>query len=223
MPNLAASAQGSSDVFGFWGGLAHGAHIGAANVGQALWALPRWTGVTGLVGLEPLLQQRDAWVEDEWSRIFQPEGWSGTIAEGAANVSADAAYNVFADAAIGKLFEWGGSFFGASQVAPGASQALTQSEASALSKIRNILTNNFKSGPFGDVAGATSDMVGNPVPNLVKGGTYDHVQDLKDILTGLRNNASRLANATDPAAVAARQEALQTAKDIEEAMMGTGL
>lgn len=106
--------------------------------------------------------------------------------------------------------------------APGAAKALTQAESSAVSKINNILTKNFKQGPRGDISGAIHDMVGNPIPKP-GGGTWDHVQDLGNMLRGLRNNAAALSNATDPAAVAARQQALQTIQQIEGAIKGAGL
>jgi len=108
------------------------------------------------------------------------------------------------------------------KTAPGATTPLTQAESSALSKINNILTKNLKGGPKGDISGAVHDMVGNPIPKP-GGGTWDHVQDLGNMLRGLRNNAAALSNATDPAAVAARQQALQAIQQIEEAIQGAGL
>jgi filamentous hemagglutinin len=103
-----------------------------------------------------------------------------------------------------------------------AAKGLTQAEASAANKINNILTKNFKPGPKGDISGAIHDMVGNPIPKP-GGGTYDHVQDLGNMLRGLRNNADALRNATDPAAVAARQQAQQAIQQIEQAIKGAGL
>jgi len=104
----------------------------------------------------------------------------------------------------------------------GATRGLTQGEASAVNKIDNILTENLKPGPKGDISAAISDMVGNPIPKP-GGGTYDHVQDLGNILRGLRNNADALKNATDPAGVAARQQAQQAIQQIEQAIKGAGL
>ena len=101
-------------------------------------------------------------------------------------------------------------------------QARTQRETSAINKIGNILTKNFKKGPKGDIAGAVSDMVGNPIPKP-GGGVYDHVKDLGNILRGLRNNADALRNSTDASAVAALQRALQAIQQIEEAIQGAGL
>jgi len=68
---------------------------------------------------------------------------------------------------------------------------LTQSEASALSKINNILNKGIKPGPKGDIAGGVADMMGSPIPKP-GGGYWDHAQDLGGMLRGLRNNAAKL-------------------------------
>ncbi len=99
---------------------------------------------------------------------------------------------------------------------------VTQKVSSAITKINNILRNNFKRGPVGDVSGAVSDMVGNPIPKL-SGRTYDHVQDLGNMLRGLRKAASSLSGSNDPAAVAAYQQALQAIQEMEDGIMGAGL
>src|SRR5271167_4484394 len=65
-------------------------------------------------------------------------------------------------------------------------------------------------------------MVGNPILKP-GGGTYDHVQDLGNILRGLRNSVDALKNATLPDAVAARQAAQQAIQQIEQAIQGAGL
>ena len=101
-------------------------------------------------------------------------------------------------------------------------KGLTQAEEAAARRINNILNKNFKLGNKGDVAGAVSDMVGNPIPK-VGGGTFDHVTDLNNMLRGLRNNADKLRTATDPASVAARQRALETIQQIEDSIRGSGL
>ncbi|MCS7062620.1 MAG: polymorphic toxin type 28 domain-containing protein [Methylacidiphilales bacterium] len=111
---------------------------------------------------------------------------------------------------------------GRAKPAVNAAKTLTPAESSAITKINNILTKNFKPGPKGDISGAIHDMVGNPIPKP-GGGTYDHVQDLNNILRGLRNNVDALKNATDPAAVAARQQAQQVIQQIEETIKGAGL
>jgi predicted transglutaminase-like cysteine proteinase len=74
--------------------------------------------------------------------------------------------------------------------APGCTQAaettavkLTQSEASALSKINNILNKGLKPGPKGDIAGGVADMMGSPIPKP-GGGYWDHAQDLGGMLSG---------------------------------------
>jgi hypothetical protein len=64
--------------------------------------------------------------------------------------------------------------------------------------------------------------VGNPIPKP-GGGTYGHVQDLGNMLRGLRHNADALKNATDPAAIAARQQAQQAIQQMEAAIKGAGL
>lgn len=106
--------------------------------------------------------------------------------------------------------------------AENAAVKLTQSEASALSKINNILNKGIKPGPKGDISGAVADMVGAPIPKP-GGGVWDHAQDLGGMLRGLRNNAAKLSNSTDPAAVAARQQAQQMIQTIEAAIKGNGL
>jgi len=95
-------------------------------------------------------------------------------------------------------------------------------EAKAAAKIKNILTKNLKPGPKGDISGAIHDMVGNPIPKP-GGGTYDHVEDLRNILGGLRSNSEALKDATDPAVVAVRDQAQQAIQQIEAAIKGAGL
>ena len=96
----------------------------------------------------------------------------------------------------------------------------TPSEQSAINKITNILTKNFKGGPLGDISGAVSDMVGNPIWSAAKNRFYDHVQDLGSMLKGLRNGAAKLASSTDPLAMAARGQALSTIQEIEGSNLG---
>ncbi|MBI3412123.1 MAG: hypothetical protein HY040_27645, partial [Planctomycetes bacterium] len=95
-------------------------------------------------------------------------------------------------------------------------------EARAAQKLKNILTKNCKPGPKGDISGAVSDMVGNPVPKP-SGGTWDHVQDLLGSLRGLENNVTALQDATDPAIVAVRQQAEAAIEEIRQAIQGAGL
>ena len=95
-------------------------------------------------------------------------------------------------------------------------------ELKAVEKLKNILTKNLKPGPRGDISGAISDMVGNPIPKP-GGGTWDHVQDLGNILRGLENNAAALKNATDPTIVAVRQQAEVAIQQIRQAIQGAGL
>jgi len=103
-----------------------------------------------------------------------------------------------------------------------AAKGLTQGETSAINKIGNILNKNFKQGPKGDISGAVADMVGSPIPKPGR-GAYDHVQDLGNILRGLRNNADALSGSAEPSAIAARQQALQAIEQIENAIKGAGL
>ena len=99
---------------------------------------------------------------------------------------------------------------------------LSQSEVSAITRINNILSNGIKPGPKGDIAGAVADMVGSPI-DKPGGGYWKHYIDLGNMLTGLRNNASKLAKCADPVAVKARQDALDMIKTIEDAIKGAGL
>ena len=102
-----------------------------------------------------------------------------------------------------------------------AARAAAKCEKAA-QKIKNILANNLKPGPKGDIAGAISDMVGNPIPKP-GGGTWDHTQDLGNILRGLQNNVDALQNATDPNQIATRQQAQQAIQQIQQAIKGAGL
>ena len=104
----------------------------------------------------------------------------------------------------------------------GTARLATTTETSAVTKIADILTKNFKAGPKGDISGAIHDMVGNPIPKP-GGGTYDHVQDLGSMLRGLRNAVETLKRSTTPVAVAARDQALAVIRDIEESIKGAGL
>jgi len=105
-------------------------------------------------------------------------------------------------------------------VAPrGAARALTQAEQRAVRKIDNTIRDHLK--PH-DYTGTLRDMVGNPVPRP-RGGFYKHAEEMNDSLRGLRKHAETLKNATDPAAVAARQRALDAIKKIEEFTKGAGL
>ena len=108
----------------------------------------------------------------------------------------------------------------AARAARAASKCRAASKA--VEKLKNILTKNLKPGPKGDISGAISDMVGNPIPKP-GGGTWDHVQDLGNILRGLENNAAALKNATDPAVVAMRQQAEAAIQQIRQAIQGAGL
>jgi len=103
--------------------------------------------------------------------------------------------------------------------APGATRTLTQAEQRAISRIDNAIRDHLK--PH-DYTGTLRDMVGNPVPKRA-GGYFNHVKEMNDTLRGLRNNAEALKNATDPAAQAARQRALDAIKRVEDFTRGAGL
>ncbi|HEY3857554.1 MAG TPA: polymorphic toxin type 28 domain-containing protein [Verrucomicrobiae bacterium] len=102
-----------------------------------------------------------------------------------------------------------------------AARAAAKCEKAA-QKLGNILGKNLKGGPKGDIAGAISDMVGNPIPKP-GGGLWDHTQDLGNILRGLQNGVEQLQGATDPAQVAIRQQAEQAIQQIQQAIKGAGL
>jgi filamentous hemagglutinin len=61
-----------------------------------------------------------------------------------------------------------------------------------------------------------------PIPKP-GGGSYDHTQDLGNMLRGLRNNADTLAGTLDAGGVAARDQAQQVVQQIEDAIRGAGL
>jgi RHS repeat-associated protein len=99
-------------------------------------------------------------------------------------------------------------------------------EMKAAEKLKNILTKNFKTGPKGDISGAITDMVGNPIPDprgIPGKPLYDHVQDLGNMLRGLRNGVDALKNTTDPALAALRDQAQQVIQQIQQAIQGAGL
>jgi RHS repeat-associated protein len=102
-----------------------------------------------------------------------------------------------------------------------AARAAAKCEKAA-QKLGNILGKNLKGGPKGDIAGAISDMVGNPIPKP-GGGLWDHTQDLGNILRGLQNGVEQLQGATDPAQIAIRQQAEQAIQQIQQAIKGAGL
>jgi filamentous hemagglutinin len=77
-------------------------------------------------------------------------------------------------------------------------------------------------GPKGDLSGALRDMLGNPVPKP-GGGFYDHAGEVNQAVNGLRKALRTLGGATDPAAVAARQKALDAIRRAEEFTQGAGL
>jgi RHS repeat-associated protein len=60
---------------------AAGAVVGAANVGQKLWAPFRWLGFTKLIGIEGTLQKQDKWLDDEKKKIFHDDDSLGTANE----------------------------------------------------------------------------------------------------------------------------------------------
>ena len=96
-------------------------------------------------------------------------------------------------------------------------------EASVIRKIQNAIAKNARLGPNGEVQGAIRDLLGNPVPKPAGlGGFYNHLQELDEAMRGLEKNAELLNGSTNPAAQAARQQALQHLDKIWEAL-GKGL
>jgi RHS repeat-associated protein len=129
-----------------------------------------------------------------------------------------------AEAAIGMMIPGGPEdkeAVAAAKEAAAAARAAAKCEKAA-QKLGNILGKNLKGGPKGDIAGAISDMVGNPIPKP-GGGTWDHTQDLGNMLRGLQNGVDALQGATDPAQVAVREQAQQAIQQIQQAIMGAGL
>jgi len=96
---------------------------------------------------------------------------------------------------------------------------LTQAQESAIRKINNIEQGHLKPHDF---TGTLRDMIGNPV-RKPGGGFWDHAQEMNNSLRGLRKHAKTLEGATDPAAVEARQRALEWIKKIEEHTRGAGI
>ena len=96
---------------------------------------------------------------------------------------------------------------------------LTQAQESAIRKINNIEEGHLKPHDF---TGTLRDMTGNPVPKP-GGGFWDHAQEMNNSLRGLRKHAKTLEGATDPAAIEARQRALELIKKIEEHTRGAGI
>jgi hypothetical protein len=64
-----------------------GAFIGLARVGQGLWALPRWLGLTKLIGIESTLQEADERMERKRRQIFD----KGSVEEALWDLGADEA------------------------------------------------------------------------------------------------------------------------------------
>ena len=65
-------------------------------------------------------------------------------------------------------------------------------------------------------------MVGNPIPKP-GGGYWDHVQEMQNTLRGLRRHAKTPEGVAAPEAQAARQQALEAIRMIEDALKGAGL
>jgi hypothetical protein len=97
--------------------------------------------------------------------------------------------------------------------------ALTQAQRQAISKIDNIINDHLTTR---DISGALRDALGKPVPKP-GGGYWNHLQEVKEALRGLRNQAKALEGVADPAAQAARQRALDAIKQVEEATKGLGI
>ncbi len=94
-----------------------------------------------------------------------------------------------------------------------------QQDGAAIRKINNAIRDHLK--PH-DIPGALKDCLGTPVVKST-GNAYDHFHELTTTLNGLRNNAAKLNGATDAAAIAARQSALDQIRQIESALQGLGI
>lgn len=98
-------------------------------------------------------------------------------------------------------------------------QKLNQKQESSIRKIDNAIKNALKDH---DIAGTIKDMDGNPVPKR-NGGSWDHMQEMKNTLSGLRNNANTLKNVNNPEAQAAYARATDAINKIESALKGHGI
>ncbi|WP_254592361.1 type VI secretion system PAAR protein [Pectobacterium polaris] len=96
---------------------------------------------------------------------------------------------------------------------------LNQKQESAIKKIDNTIKNALKDH---DITGTLKDMDGNPVPKS-NGGYWDHMQEMKNTLRGLRNNADTLKNVNNPDAQAAYNRATDAITKIESALKGYGI
>ncbi len=88
----------------------------------------------------------------------------------------------------------------------------------AMAKIGSIIKDHLTPS---DVRGAIRDMLGNPV--IKNGKTYNHLQEVEEALTGLRNNAAKLKDSTLIQAQKAYNDALQAISDTVEKMKGLGI
>lgn len=73
-----------------------------------------------------------------------------------------------------------------------------------------------------DITGTLKDMNGNPVPRE-SGGYWDHMQEMQNMLRGLRNHAETLKNVNNPEAQAAYGRATDAINKIESALKGYGI
>ncbi|VUC87390.1 filamentous hemagglutinin family protein [Raoultella terrigena] len=96
---------------------------------------------------------------------------------------------------------------------------LNQKQESAIKKIDNTIKNALKGH---DITGTLKDMDGNPVPKD-NGGYWDHMQEMKNTLRGLKNHADTLKNVNNPEAQAAYGRATDAINKIESALKGHGI
>jgi hypothetical protein len=100
-----------------------------------------------------------------------------------------------------------------------AVEKLSQGQQSAINKIDKI-ANNFK--PDSDIPGLLKDMAGTPVMKS-EGTAWNHLQEMDDVLRGLRNHVNKLEGVNNPAANTARQKGLDLINRIESAMRRHGI
>ncbi|EOY5423342.1 polymorphic toxin type 28 domain-containing protein [Cronobacter dublinensis] len=98
-------------------------------------------------------------------------------------------------------------------------EKLNQKQEGAIRKIDNSIKNGLKDY---DIAGTLKDMDGNPVPKP-GGGYWDHLQEMQNILRGLRRNAETLKNVNNPETQTAYRRATDAINKIESAIKGYGI
>jgi|GEM_PF-1725848 len=105
---------------------------------------------------------------------------------------------------------------------PPVIEVLTPKQDRAIRGIGNSIRDHLTEGPKGDLAGALTDMLGNPVPKR-NGGFYDHAKEVNEAVNGLHKRATVLEGACDYRAQRARAQALEAIERANEFTKGAGL